>query len=405
MEDNEIMATDATLSEGIFMLKLISLFCLVMFLTLIVSPVMAGNNSGQAFTRWPDTGQTKCYNNTAEIPCPPAGAPFYGQDGRYAAPARSYTVIGGGTMVQDNVTGLIWEQKTNADYVQDYADPHDADNEYTWCDTDTNTNGGDEGVCGENDTMDFLAQLNNANFGGHNDWRLPTIKELATLVDLGRAGPPLIDPVFVIEPYINNWSATTEAASKDLAWNIDFTTGYDEHGVMSSYKGLSNGVRAVRGGSPVPPAYIDNGETVMDTVSGLEWQKAVKGPMNWEKALAYADGLVLGGKSDWRLPDKNELRSLLDYSTCYPAIDKVFAATTPPWGGNYWTSTSSSEADIWGGPAYAWPIGFGEGPWGIYGDKSTGYYVRVVRGGQSTVVPDPIIKPLPWLHLMLRHKN
>ena len=150
------------------------------------------------------------------------------------------------------------------------------------------------------------------------------------------------------------------------------------------------------------PAYIDNGLTVTDAVSSLEWQKEVKGPMAWQDALAYADNLLLAGKSDWRLPNKNELRSLLDYSTFNPAIGKVFAVTTPPWGGNYWTSTSSSEAYIWGGPAYAWPIGFGDGPWGIYGNKSTDYYVRVVRGGQSALVPDPILQPLPWLHLLLR---
>lgn len=399
------------------MLKLIQVcFFSIVGMGITAFPVMAGNNSGQAFTRWPDTGVTKCYNNTAEIPCPSAGAPFYGQDGRYAAPARSYTVLGDGAMVQDNVTGLIWEQKKNADGVRDYSDPHDADNIYTWCDTDTNTNGGDEGVCGENDTMDFLAQLNKANFGGHNDWRLPTIKELATLVDLGSVVSPLIDPVFVIKPLFdtyNNWaagilywSATTKADSKYRVWCIDFYNGYDQYqgdvpeGTGWDSKLWKIAVRAVRGGSPVLPAYIDNGVTVTDTVSGLEWQKAVKGPMAWKEALAYADGLVLGGKSDWRLPDKNELRSLLDYSTFNPAINKVFAATTSQWGGNYWTSTTSIND-----PAYAWPIGFGDGPWGIYGDKSTGYYVRVVRGGQSKLVPDPIIKPLPWLYLILRHKT
>jgi hypothetical protein len=34
-------------------------------------------------------------------------------------------------MVRDNVTGLIWEAKQNADGGKDYSNPHDADNNYT----------------------------------------------------------------------------------------------------------------------------------------------------------------------------------------------------------------------------------------------------------------------------------
>jgi hypothetical protein len=56
----------------------------------------------------PDTGQTKCYNNSTEIPCPGPGEPFYGQDAQYDGPARSYTKLGD-NRVKDDVTGLIWE--------------------------------------------------------------------------------------------------------------------------------------------------------------------------------------------------------------------------------------------------------------------------------------------------------
>jgi hypothetical protein len=85
------------------------------------NPVMAGNNGGAAFSIWPDTGQTKCYNNYDEINCPAEGEPFYLQDGQYTGPVRSFTKIGqngvalsdtatqddGWIMTRDNVTGLI----------------------------------------------------------------------------------------------------------------------------------------------------------------------------------------------------------------------------------------------------------------------------------------------------------
>lgn len=48
---------------------------------------------------------------------------------------------------------------------------------------------------------------------------------------------------------------------------------------------------------------VDNGDgTVTDTKTGLMWQKADAGTMNWETAIAYCKKLMLAGHSDWRLP-------------------------------------------------------------------------------------------------------
>jgi len=41
----------------------------------------------------PDTGQTKCHNDTAEIPCPAPGEDFHGQDAQYTTNPRSYTKL------------------------------------------------------------------------------------------------------------------------------------------------------------------------------------------------------------------------------------------------------------------------------------------------------------------------
>jgi len=83
----------------------------------------------------PDTEQTKCYNNTSEITCPNPGEPFYGQDAQYITNPQSYTKLDANgndlpdeatewVMVRDNVTGLIWESKTDDNSI------HDKDNTY-----------------------------------------------------------------------------------------------------------------------------------------------------------------------------------------------------------------------------------------------------------------------------------
>lgn len=64
-----------------------------------------------AVFRIPDTGQTKCYDNTSEITCPSPGQPFYGQDGSYTINPMQYTATNG--VVTDHVTGLEWQQTSD----------------------------------------------------------------------------------------------------------------------------------------------------------------------------------------------------------------------------------------------------------------------------------------------------
>ena len=127
-------------------------------------------------------------------------------------------------MVRDNVTGLIWEAKTSKNGGTNYSDPHDADNKYTWYDSNPATNGGNAGTVSDANTEDFINDLNDANFGGYSDWRLPTVKELATLIKYSIASPgPTIDTVYFPDTYPSEyWSSTTSALYNDWAWGVTF---------------------------------------------------------------------------------------------------------------------------------------------------------------------------------------
>ena len=120
--------------------------------------------------------------------------------------------------------------------------------------------------------------------------------------------------------------------------------------------------------------FIKSGDTVMNTISKLEWQdNEIGSTTDWESAIERCEILVLSGYSDWRLPNINELKSIVDRSKYNPAIVDSFQNTD---SSSYWSSTSDE-----GNSDYAWLVYFYDGGVGNYG-KSSNLYVRCVRGGQ-----------------------
>ncbi len=390
--------------------------CRLFLCAILICSLLAADglllSRGRAFNKWPDTGQQLCYDNElkedgsyqedyASLPtCPAAGEPFYGQDAHYPMIPRDYTRLKNGDqpaaegeawiMVRDNVTGLVWEVKTDDGTV------HDRDNTYSWCDPDSETNGGDEGSCGDGtDTADFIEALNNDNFGGHNDWRLPTIKELSSITHAGYA-EPAVDTAYFPQTavYGRYWSATTNTATASQAWYCFFALGNTYH---YGEKDQLFHVRAVRGSSDeVPvPHFTDNGDgTITDNATGLIWQKCSMGQVwngetngcdgtaasySWEQALAESEQLSLAGSDDWRLPNRKELQSLVDYTTTFPAT--AFPGPTEPSG--YWSSSSN----VWHS-FRAWYLNFAYGNvysyYKVENGSETTYRVRAVRGFQSS---------------------
>ena len=138
----------------------------------------------------------------------------------------SYSDNGDGT-VTDIVSGLTWEKKTTAN----------VNEVYTWV-----------------DALAYVAALNAMNagqgFAGHNDWRMPNVRELQSILDYGRL-QPMIDPTFGptvgILNFVNFWSSTTAVTQYypgTSAWAVDFLNGE----MLAFGKASYLRVRAVRGG-------------------------------------------------------------------------------------------------------------------------------------------------------------
>jgi hypothetical protein len=244
-----------------------------------------------------DSGQTLCYDGSAAlVACDAANtgdaAPYPGQDGRYGRDAAAtagaltktgggaagfdftkiandgtelpaYAILGGGATdwacTRDNVTGLTWEVRTDDNSLRD------KDWSYTWYSSDASTNGGNAGsvgydTCGgtlsaysnQCNTANFIAAVNDAGLCGATDWRLPSIRELMSIVHYG-AQSLAIDPSYfpntVATTIWSNtfWSASSHGPNPADVWCVNFSDS-NVGNVVSSGKAIDRFVRLVRGG-------------------------------------------------------------------------------------------------------------------------------------------------------------
>lgn len=133
-----------------------------------------------------------------------------------------------------------------------------------------------------------------------------------------------------------------------------------------------------------PPAhaigpYSAGSNTVVDQGTGLEWQKGDDAtPRNWQNALAYCEDLSLDSKTDWRLPNIRELKSIVDVSRFYPVMDPAFSCQLS----YYWSSTTVANYPS----TSAWTVTFANGDDNWY-VKTSRYYVRCVRAGIASPQP------------------
>jgi hypothetical protein len=143
------------------------------------------------------------------------------------------------------------------------------------------------------------------------------------------------------------------------------------------------------------PRFTDNGDgTVTDNLTGLIWLKNANcfGYRTWFQALSDGNGLANGscGLTDgstagnWRLPNRNELNSLINCNRMLPALSDTQGTgwwsegdpfSNVDWSGTYWTSTNYTD-----NPDNAWKI---EMNYGHVGEKLkiSSAVVWPVRGG------------------------
>ncbi len=325
-----------------------------------------------------DTGQTACYDGFGDMACPGVNDEFYGQDAQYAGNQPNYAVSNDGLTVYDNVTGLTWTQ--GADWNEDGT--VDVDDKFTY-----------------DEAQDYINTLNTQNYGGFSDWRVPTIKELYSLIDY-RGTDPMVSGTDTSEltPFINDdvfqfaygdttageriidsqWVTTTLYVGKVMndrtaMFGVNFADGRIK-GYPTTNKTFY--ARFCRGNSAYGTnAFIDNGDgTVTDGATGLMWSRSDSGEgMDWESALAWVreknDENYLS-HDDWRLPNAKELQSLVDYTrspdtTGSAAIDSLFNATEitneagDPDYPFYWSSTTFLRFD--GSAENAVYLAFGRG--------------------------------------------
>lgn len=275
-----------------------------------------------------------------------------------------------GACVVDKVTGLIWQKSFTPNKV--YAD-----------------------------LGAYVTSVNGPTLCGRNDWRVPTGNELLNLMDASKTSgiTANADYLGVAADAMAGmyWSSEVNAASPTIdAWQVDA----DSNGVISvDGQNVAKNVRLVSG-TPLGAACSNSDNrftdhldgTVSDARTGLMWKQCREGYAGNACTTTTGSVSIFGstasvvaqlnnaniaadkGYSDWRVPTRNELASLVNRACTNSAIVAVFPANDPF---AYITSSLSSNAPA----TEVWSVDFANG--NVRPDLlSRNYYLRLVRAGQ-----------------------
>ena len=311
----------------------------------------------------PETGQTNSY--------------YVGDDGEIQAgtvePSPRFQVYGS-YHFQDNLSGLQW-LRTPASQAA-----------YNW-----------QTSLGYAESFSVL----------YTDWRMPNIRELESLVVYGKTNPAHLAPFQSVSNQVF-WSSTTYAGdtAKALVLNMDSGTVQLKPKIeatqmllvrgassvvaktgqkVSYYSGDDGAYSSGNWGAAVSDRFVDHDNgLVSDKLTGLTWFKdpsqIAPDPTYWEAALDTCNAIDFAGFDDWRLPNENELKSMIDYGRWNDALPAghPFENVKTDFGGYYYWTSTTSAADT----NDAIIVEFGSGGIGPLGKSWSGFsYVWPVRGG------------------------
>jgi len=286
-------------------------------------------------------------------------------------------------IVLDNNTGLMWirdMQRLAGDDPSGVAGNIQLNKSYRW--------------------SEALEKSQELVYGGHDDWRLPTLKEMQTLVHYGRSVPSINTAVFptAFNDYPNGyfWSTTTYSTEPHRAYYVNFLNGH----TWPFAKETRLGLRPVRTAGTTDPIALlrtgqttvyqgDTGETgtgtgddgdlrlglqqsydyaddgqinteaeniVTDRNTELMWVRdpllitgdtGISTPLDWQTSIDRVNQLTYGGYSDWRMPNLIELESISQAGRANSTVDPAVFPNLPTDPNDaeaafFWSSTTSA---------------------------------------------------------------
>ncbi len=257
-----------------------------------------------------DTGQTGCWGYSGiSKTCDGSG-----EDGDYISSIQpSFTNNLNGT-ITDNVTGLIWQR----------------------CPYGTSDDNCSTGLGSYPNWTNAISYCNSSTTAGITNWRLPSTKELISIMNYQYSLPAQDITYF---PYVANYLWTSDEYSSTSAIIVSTNTGDATWGLKSREFPYYT-VRCVSG-TEKSSSFTDNSNgTITDNSTGLMWQKCPRYQntdsncsgtaieTKWSSDMQYCENLTLLNQSDWRLPNIKELVSLIDYTKSPTRIDETYFPNT-----------------------------------------------------------------------------
>ena len=288
--------------------------------------------------------------------------------------------------VKDKVTGLVWEIKSADNAARDYQKTFTHFDNLSLPQKSDGSKPSQAEIDAPDNATAYIRQVNSMKLCGITDWRLPTVRELHSIVNYGSKDIAIDTKIFSHPPNQNDeyWTSSSFLDTDGIqqAFNVNFYAGY----VNTKYRDEKIYIRLVRG--PILSEinrFSVVGNEVTDKQTGLIWQRCIYG-QTWNGTacsgsatqFTFASALQKAAelnKQGWRLPSFKELFSLVTYGPGNTSLDAVaFPPTSIEQGFSTVSSTPSvnSNASAWG--AVFDSMFISENYW-----AASGLYVRFVK--------------------------